>query len=92
MKRERIQQTVKRIIESVLTVNLDIFDNIEVINIKDQFGADSMDIMEIYNEIEDAFMIEFPIDINFYELEKIENIINIVMKLLNQKLNKKKGV
>ena len=81
MKDEEILVTVKEVISEELNVNLEKVR--EDSHLKNDLGADSLDMTRTIMELEDRFNIEIPME-NFYMKEPTVSLVLAVVKnLLN---------
>lgn len=80
MTKEEIFDTVK----TITVDELDVDENRVTMNarIKDDLDADSLDVFEIMNELEDKFEIELDAD---EEIETISDVVDFVKKQLDEK-------
>ena len=80
MTKEEIFNTVK----TITVDELDIDENRVTMNarIKDDLDADSLDVFEIMNELEDKFEIELDADEG---IETISDVVDFVKKQLDEK-------
>ena len=80
MTKEEIFDTVK----TITVDELDVDENRVTMNarIKDDLDADSLDVFEIMNELEDKFEIELDADEG---IETISDVVDFVKKQLNEK-------
>lgn len=80
MTKEEIFDTVK----TITVDELDIDENRVTMNarIKDDLDADSLDVFEIMNELEDKFEIELDADEG---IETISDVVDFVKKQLDEK-------
>ena len=81
MKREEIEQKIKKIISKALSINE---SNIKTeAALVEDLGADSLNSVEISMTLEEEFDIEIP-DEDITKMATVENIVNYV----SQKINK----
>lgn len=80
MTKEEIFNTVK----TITVDELDVDENRVTMNarIKDDLDADSLDVFEIMNELEDKFEIELDADEG---IETISDVVDFVKKQLDEK-------
>ena len=80
MTKEEIFDTVK----TITVDELDVDENRVTMNarIKDDLDADSLDVFEIMNELEDKFEIELDADEG---IETISDVVDFVKKQLDEK-------
>lgn len=80
MTKEEIFDTVK----TITVDELDVDEDRVTMNarIKDDLDADSLDVFEIMNELEDKFEIELDADEG---IETISDVVDFVKKQLNEK-------
>lgn len=80
MTKEEIFDTVK----TITVDELDVDEDCVTMNarIKDDLDADSLDVFEIMNELEDKFEIELDADEG---IENISDVVDFVKKQLNEK-------
>ena len=80
MTKEEIFDTVK----TITVDELDVDEDRVTMNarIKDDLDADSLDVFEIMNELEDKFEIELDADVG---IETISDVVDFVKKQLDEK-------
>ena len=68
-------------IKELIRLNLDLFNKVKNSNnLKDDLGADSLDIVELIMILQDEFLIKIS-DEDAEKLETVQDFINIVTKL-----------